>query len=147
VHLDGFIIRTTSQCLFISRKSTQLPRDICYQLSSIAVSPLSVRDSRIYGPSSCYKPISTTPTRRNRCNHLSNLSAAKLVAKWMTLHFGDKRATDISKSPQVNGILFKSVYELILNTSHGKDSCTFTVLYLLRSAGCGVYQPAPILNR
>jgi hypothetical protein len=74
---------------------------------------------------------------------LSNLSAAKLVAKWMTLHFDDKCATDISKSPQVNGILFKSVYKLILKTGHGKDTCTCTGLYLLPSAGCGVYQPDP----
>jgi hypothetical protein len=97
------------------------PQDICYQLSPIAVSPFSVTDGRIYGPSSCYKPISTTPTGRSRWNHLSNLSAAKLVAKWMTLHFVNKRATYISKSPQVNGILFKCVYKLILNTIHGKD--------------------------
>ena len=106
-------------------------------------SPLSVRDGRIYGPSSYYKPISTTPTRRSRWNHLSNLSAAKLVAKWMTLHFDDKCATDITKSPQVNGIILKNMYKLILNTSHGKDSCTCTGLYLLPSTGCGVYQPAP----
>ena len=51
------------------------------------ISTLSVRDNTAQGFSSSYRSIPTTPTRRSRSNHLSNLSAAKLVAKWMTLQF------------------------------------------------------------